>query len=67
MKVRSLFQNRENCKNCISYEGSSLSLHAAKTKGTLKIMYTRDNNNLVFKCIAADMHTFSFLLPFKTM
>ena len=27
-------------------------------------MYFMENNNLVFKCIATNMHSFSFFIPF---
>ena len=55
---------RENCGNHISYEGNG-PCKQRKLKAYYKSVYFRENNNLVFKCIAANMHTFSFLLLFR--
>ena len=66
MKVRLLFQNlivkEKIAKIVFLMKDVHFPYTQRKLKAYYKIMYTRDNNNLVFKCIAADMHT--FLLPF---
>ena len=64
MKVRHWSQNiivKEKIAKIIFLMKDVQIVFAAAFK---KIMHFRENNNLVFKCIAADITTFYFLLLF---